>query len=110
MHKGGSKLELGNYRPISIPSVNKVFETLLRRRLVDFWDKYNLFNDSQFGFRKNHSTDLALTCLHESMLKQRDGYNVVYGIFLGFANAFDCVNHQILLDYLEHHGVRGHAY
>ena len=60
LHKGSSKLELGNHRPISILSpVNKVFETLLHRRFVDFWHKYNLFNDDQFGFRKNHSTNLA---------------------------------------------------
>ena len=32
LHKGGSKLELGNYRPVSILSpINKVLETILHK-------------------------------------------------------------------------------
>ena len=37
LHKGGFKLDLGNYRPISILSpINKIFETILLKRLVYF--------------------------------------------------------------------------
>ena len=64
LHKGGSKLELGNCRPISILSpINKVFEKILNKRLIRFWEKFNLFTASQFGFRKDHSTNLAITLL-----------------------------------------------
>ena len=41
LHKGGYQMDLGNYRPISILSpFNKIFEIILHKRLVDFWDKY----------------------------------------------------------------------
>ena len=62
LHKGGSTLELGNYRQISILSPNnKIFETILYKRLSKFWEKYNLFVNCQFGFRKKHSTNDAIT-------------------------------------------------
>ena len=98
VHKGGSTLELGNYRPISILSpINKVFETILHKRLTKFWEKLNLFTEFQFGFRTKHSTNHAITYVYETILKELDNQKSVCGIFLDFAKAFDCVN-QILLD------------
>ena len=110
VHKGGSTYELGNYRPISMLSpINKVFETILHKRLTKFWEKLNLFTEFQFGFGIKHSTNHAITCVYETTLKELDNPKSVCGIFLDFAKAFGCVNHQILLDKLDHYDIRGNA-
>ena len=107
LHKGGPKSELTNYRPISVLSLfNKIFETVIKNRLIKFWNKYNIFSPTQFGFRQNYSTSLAITQLHEYILQKLDDRQVVCEIFMDLAKAFDAVDHDILLYKLEHYGIR----
>ena len=110
LHKGGSKLGVENYRPILMLSpINKVFETILHKRSSSFGEKYNLFYNYQFAFRKQHSPNHAITFLNETVLHELDNNTGVCGIFFDFAKAFECVNHEVLLNKLKHHGVRGNV-
>ena len=53
-----------NYRPVSILcSLSKVFEKIMYNRLINFLDKHQILYSYQFGFRKSHSTYMALTSL-----------------------------------------------
>ena len=98
IHKGGPKYELSNYRPISILSpFNKILETVIKSRLIKFWDKLNVFSPTQFGFRTNYSTSLAITQVHECILRKLDDRQTVCGIFMDLAKAFDTVDHNVLL-------------
>ena len=61
IYKKGSKLEVGNYRPISLLSnINKLLEKIIHERTYKFLEKYKILYKLQFGFRKNHSTNHAL--------------------------------------------------
>lgn len=64
---------------------------------------------SQYGFRKKHSTNLATIELMTKILQAIDNNEYTIGVFLDLAKAFDTVNHEILLTKLEHYGIRGIA-
>ena len=108
LFKSGDRNCITNYRPISLlPVFSKIFEKLIHKRLLSFLDKHNILYNKQFGFRKRHSTIHALNTAITQILQSLDRKETVFGIFLDFSKAFDTVKHEILLDKLEHYGIRG---
>ena len=102
LRKSGFKLELNKYRPIPILSIlKKIHEIILRRQLIDLWQKYSLFAISQFGFKKKNLQILLHTCMDLHILEKNNPNNLVFGVFSNFARAFDYVNYQVLLDKFE---------
>ena len=50
----------GNYRPISLlSSISKIFEKVAFKQILEYFTSNNLLFESQYGFRENHSTELA---------------------------------------------------
>lgn len=111
LFKKGDASAMSNYRPISLLSIfNKILEKIVYSRVHNFLSKNNVLYKFQFGFRKNHSTALALLDVIDSCYKNIDDGNKVLGVFLDLQKAFDTVNHEILLYKLSHYGIRGVMY
>lgn len=110
VHKGGDRDDVGNYRPISVlTSLSKVMERLLNKRLLSFLNKYKLISESQYGFRKNVSTENAVRDLTSLIVTQVDKNKKCLTVFLDLKKAFDTVSVPILLQRLEDCGVRDNA-
>ena len=111
LFKSGDRNDILNYRPISLlPVISKNFEKLIHKRLISFFEKHNVIYEKQFGFRKNHSTEHALNTAITQIASELNNGNQVFGIFIDFSKAFDTVKHDILLDKLEHYGIRGQCH
>ena len=110
IHKQNSKLEVSNYRPISLLSnIDKIFEKLMHSRLIEFLEEKQILHYRQFGFRKDFSTNHAILTLLESIQKALDDGQFACGIFIDLEKAFDTVSHDILLEKLNHYDIRGIA-
>jgi hypothetical protein len=105
--KNDNPMYFTNYRPISVLSTfSKLFERLMYNRMLSFIEKNNLLYKFQFGFRRLHSTNMALIVLLDKIMNAIDNKDSVIGIFLDFSKAFDTVNHEILLKKLYKYGFR----
>ena len=104
LFKKGDPTRLTNYRPISLlPSLSKIFETVIYQQLYAYFENSNLFFKGQYGFRKGHSTEMASLELVDRILSFMDNGDTPIGIFLDLSKAFDTLNHNILLHKLKHY-------
>lgn len=107
--KKGSPFSLTNYRVVAmINSFSKVFEKIWSDRLISFFDDNNFFIKTQFGFRKNTSTQHALSAIINEITRRLNDNKHVLVVCLDIQKCFDSVDREILYRKLHNAGVRGH--
>ena len=84
-----------------------MIEKALYNRLIDHLNNNSLLNPQQFGFRKNLPTDNAIFSLTHEILKALNSRMVVGSIFFDLEEAFDSINHSLLIKNLLLYGVLG---
>ena len=87
------------------PSISKIFEKHLFNQIYDYFKENNLLYQSQYGFRSNHSTELAAIEFIDKVTREMDKGKLPISIFLDFSKAFDTIDHKILLEKFERYGV-----
>ena len=87
----------------------KPFEKVIYVRLYKFLSANNVISDTQFGFRKGHSTSHALNYSIEKIFTSLEADKHVIGIFIDLSKAFDTIGHCKLMSKIENDGLRGKA-
>jgi hypothetical protein len=102
---------LKNYRPVS----NLTFTSKITEKAVDFQLSNHLVENDllptiQSAYRPNHSVETALLKVHNDILRAVDESKGVILVLLDLSAAFDTIDHDKLLERLEHSmGIRDEA-
>jgi hypothetical protein len=87
-----------DFQPISIlPVLAKIIEKVVYDQILLFINENDICDPLQSGFRKFHSTGMALLRISEDIRLALGRVEVIVMVLLDFNKAFDSVNHEILL-------------
>jgi hypothetical protein len=94
LYKSKDKTNPANYRPISLlPIIAKIFDTLITN---------NIISPTQYAFRPNSSTTLALQTILNKIHKHKSQRNPLLAIYVDLSKAYDTISHERLLHKLRH--------
>ncbi|UYV72131.1 hypothetical protein LAZ67_9001917 [Cordylochernes scorpioides] len=80
---------INSYRPISLTSnFSKIFETIIKNKILNYYNHNNLLSHRQHGFTKRKSTITALDKITETILKHKQN-ELVALIAIDISGAFD---------------------
>ena len=83
--------------------IAEIIEKAVCKQLASYLDANNLMSRNQSAHRRNHSTESALTKVFSNFMSAIDIGNFVLLSLLDLLAAFDCVDHEILLNSLGHY-------
>ena len=108
IHKGGSRGEPANYRPISLTShIMKTGERVMRKAIINFLEFHGKMDPKQHGSRSGRSTLSQLLQHQDEIIDALENGDNIDSIYLDFSKAYDKVDHGILLHKLKSLGITG---
>lgn len=103
LKKGKDKSRYDSFRPISLlPNVSKVFEVIINQAIQQFCDNKSIIPNSQFGFRRNHSTVHAIAKFTSDCCWHLNNRKIVGACLIDLEKAFDTVWREGLIYKLIH--------
>ena len=106
LHKKESKALPENYRPISLTShIIKIYERIIRKKLVTYLELNRFICDKQHGFRAGRSCLTQLLHHFDDVIDSLTNNADFDSIYLDYAKAFDKVDHRLLLKKLHLYGI-----
>lgn len=114
VHKNGSRLDVNNYRGITISScLGKLFCHIVNERISKELEDKNFIKPEQAGFRKNHRTSdhiFVLKTIVDKYVSNSKNGSKLFACFIDLKKAFDTVWHDALFLKLQKAGICGKIY
>ena len=106
LQKPGNKSDVNNLRPISLlPLPGKILEKIVHMQISAHLENNKLLVSEQGGFRKGKSTIHTIALFTDDIMLKLNNNNYTVAAFVDFKKAFDTVDHNILLNKLNHYGL-----
>ena len=97
-HKGGSRTDPAQFRPVALTSHQiKVFERVVRRAVATHLDTLGVLPDNQHGSRSGRSTLTQLLAHWDSVLDDLEAGEGCDTIYLDFSKAYDKCETGVML-------------
>ena len=108
IHKGDSRSDPANFRPVSLTShLIKTLERVVRKELVSYLEGNQLMDVNQHGSRAGKSTLSQLLEHQDDILAALENGENFDSVYLDFSKAFDKCDHGILLHKIKRLKIRG---
>ena len=77
--------------------------------MYNYFKNNELFYNRQYGFRNNHSTELATLEIIYRIIQDMDTYSTPITMYIDLSKAFHTIDHNILFYKLKYYGLNGSA-
>uniref|UniRef100_A0A914Q3X7 Reverse transcriptase domain-containing protein n=1 Tax=Panagrolaimus davidi TaxID=227884 RepID=A0A914Q3X7_9BILA len=106
LYKKGNRLDIGNYRPISLlPVLYKILTRVITDRVSTAAENAHALPPEQAGFRRTYSTVDHIHSLNQLFEKSREFNMPLYVVFIDFKKAFDSIELQSIWEALQSYGI-----
>ena len=90
--------------------MSKIIERVIHLQLYVTSIENNVITEQHYGFRSNHSTELAALNLTDAIMHELVSNRPTFTVFPDLSKAFDTLNHKIILRKLYYYGLDSVAY
>ena len=97
-----------SYRPLNnLVCLEKLLEQHILNNLNNFLEENNILHENHHGGRKSHSTLTAVTQIYNELFFNYENDKISVTLCTDLSAAYDTIDTTIVLDKLEHYGIRG---